>query len=125
MKTFSLLTFVVIALLLLLTAHPRTVRSAPSTQPSTKYRLTRQGVAGLTSPQFVFIIVTPEDYPWVATYEKLQWMVEKAVPAGGTLDWNPGCERIGGEPLETAEEVDGLKAFCSQHGIHFVQQPGG
>jgi hypothetical protein len=90
-----------------------------------KYRLTRQGVAGLASPQWVFIIVTPEGYPWVGTDEKLQWMIERAVPANATLEWTPGCKRVGGEPLETVEELDALKAFCTQRKIQFVHHPGG
>ena len=90
-----------------------------------KYRLTRQGVAGLASPQWVFIIVTPEGYPWVATDAKLRWMIERAVPANATLEWAPGCKRIGGEPLETVEELDALKTFCSERKVKFVQHPGG
>src|SRR5688572_30252625 len=86
------------------TTQPQTTQPAADRaavrQAGGKYRLTRQGVAGLQSPQFVFIIVTPEGYPWVATSEKLQWMIEQAVPAKATLEWSPGCKRTGGEPLE-------------------------
>jgi len=99
----------------------------PATQPaaSEKYRMTRQGVAGLASPQWVFIIVTPERYPWVATDAKLHWMIEQAVPAGATLEWRSGCKRIGGEPLETADELAELKAFCAARSVTFVHIPGG
>jgi len=98
---------------------------APSTQPSPKYRMTRQGVAGLETPKWVFIIVSPEGYPWVATDAKLRWMIENAVPANATLEWAPGCKRIGGEPLETVEELDALRAFCAERKIQFVQIPSG
>ena len=111
----------------LVASHPPTSKGvdAPSTQPSSKYRMTRQGVAGLASLQWVFIIVTPEGYPWVATDAKLEWMIEQAVPANATLEWAPGCKRIGGEPLETVEEVEALKAFCLERNVKFVQIPGG
>ena len=90
-----------------------------------KYRLTRQGVAGLAAPRFVFVIVTPQGTPWVATAEKLHWMVEQAVPADATLEWDPGCKRIGGEQLETAEELDALKALCAERKVTFVILPAG
>ena len=55
----------------------------------------------------------------------LQWMIEQAVPVGGTLEWSTGCKRIGGEPLETAEELAELKAFCTARGVTFVHISGG
>jgi hypothetical protein len=86
--------------------------------------MTRQGVAGLAAPQWVFIIVTPEGHPWVATDAKLQWMIEQAVPANATLEWVSGCKRIGGEPLETAEELEALKSFCAARNVKFVHRAG-
>lgn len=99
----------------------------PATAPkaAAKYRLTRQGVAGLASPKFVFVIVTPQGVPWVATAEKLHWMVGQAVPADATLEWDPGCKRIGGEPLETAEELEALGSFCAERRVKFVVIPAG
>ncbi len=96
----------------------------PSTQPSIKYRLRRQLVAGLAPPQWVFIIVTPEGDPWVATEAKLRRMIEQAVPANATLEWAPGSKKMGGEPLETVEELDALKAFCLERKVNFVHLPG-
>jgi hypothetical protein len=120
----------------LIGAWPMATRAeiAPATQPAAaaaaaaagdRYRMTRQGVAGLASPQWVFVIVTPQGHPWVAADSKLQWMIEQAVPAGGTLEWSPGCKRIGGEPLETAEALAELKAFCAARGVTLVHIPGG
>ena len=74
--------------------------------------------------QWVFIVVTPEGYPWVATPDQLRPMIEKAVPASATLEWLSGCKRVGGEPLETAEELDGLKAFCAARGVAFTYRAG-
>jgi hypothetical protein len=119
----------------LIVAWPMATRAeiAPATQPAAaaaagageRYRMTRQGVAGLASPQWVFVVVTPQGHPWVAADSKLHWMIEQAVPAGGTLEWSPGCKRIGGEPLETAEELAELKAFCAARGVRFVHIAGG
>jgi hypothetical protein len=100
-------------------------RVAPSTRPSANYRLTRQTVAGLTPMQWAFIIVTPEGYPWVSTEDELRSTIEKAVPTQATLEWAPGCKRVGGEPLETVEELESLKAFCTVRGVKFVHSLGG
>ena len=105
---------------------PEMVRvRTPATQPAATYRLTRQTVAGTAPMQWVFIIVTPEGYPWVGTAEKLRWMIEQAVPAGATLEWNVGCKRIGGEPLDTVQELDALKAFCTERNVKFEHIPAG
>jgi hypothetical protein len=121
MKNAALL----LILLAIIASYPLVSGGEPSAQPSMKYRLTRQGVAGLTTPQWVFIIVTPEGHPWVATDAKLHWMIAQAVPANATLEWAPGCKRIGGEPLEKAEELDALKAFCAERKVQFIQAPAG
>ena len=97
---------------------------AASTRPAATYRLTRQTVAGLAPMQWVFIIVTPEGYPWVGTDEQLRPMIEKAVPANATLEWVSGCKRVGGEPLDTAEALDALKAFCAARNVNFVHRAG-
>jgi hypothetical protein len=47
-------------------------------------------------------------------------------PAGTTLRWNPGCVRLGGEPLLSSEtEMELFVAFCREHGIDFVLVPSG
>jgi hypothetical protein len=105
--------------------HDQVARVAPSTRQSANCRLTRQTVAGLTPMQWVFIIVTPEGYPWVSTDDELRSTIEKAVPAEATLEWAPGCKRVGGEPLETAKELESLKAFCTGRGVKFVHSLSG
>ena len=47
-------------------------------------------------------------------------------PAGTTLRWNPGCVRLGGEPLLSSDdEMEGFRAFCREHQINFVLVPSG
>ena len=97
----------------------------PVAQPARNYRLVRQAVAGLKPIQWVFVIVTPEGYVWVATHEKLRWAIEHGVPANATLEWSPGCLREGSEPLETVEEIEALAKFCKTRDVRFVHIPGG
>lgn len=118
----ALLALVLLPLLALGDTAPVAQRAA---QPARNYRLLRQPVAGLHPTQWVFVIVTPEGYAWVATHEKLQWAIEHGVPAKATLEWSPGCLRQGGEPLETAEELDALVDFCKRRDVRFVHIPGG
>jgi hypothetical protein len=47
-------------------------------------------------------------------------------PPGTILRWNPGCVRVGGEPLLSSEtDMDEFRAFCLEHQIDFVLVPSG
>jgi hypothetical protein len=46
-------------------------------------------------------------------------------PAGSELKWAPGCERFGGEPLSSEEELKTSREFLSKRGIKFVLVPSG
>ena len=47
-------------------------------------------------------------------------------PPGTTLRWNPGCVRLGGEPLLSSDgEMEEFRAFCREHQIDFVLVPSG
>jgi hypothetical protein len=49
-----------------------------------------------------------------------------SLPAGSTLEWAPGCMRMGGEPLlSSAQELEEFKAFCAEKNINFVLVPSG
>jgi hypothetical protein len=49
-----------------------------------------------------------------------------SLPPGITLRWNPGCVRLGGEPLLSSEsEMADFRAFCLEHQIDFVLVPSG
>ena len=52
--------------------------------------------------------------------------VRASLPPGTTLRWNPGCVRLGGEPLLSSEsELDEFQTFCLEHRIDFVLVPSG
>jgi hypothetical protein len=48
------------------------------------------------------------------------------LPRGTTLEWAPGCKRMGNEPLlSSEEEMDEFKMFCEERGIRFLLIPSG
>ena len=48
------------------------------------------------------------------------------LPAGSTIEWAPGCLRMGGEPLLSSEqEMEDFKAFCVEKNISFILVPAG
>jgi hypothetical protein len=47
-------------------------------------------------------------------------------PAGTVAEWNPGCVRIGGEPLlSSAKELNEFKTYLEKRKIKFVLVPSG
>ena len=47
-------------------------------------------------------------------------------PAGTVVEWNPGCKRLGGDPiLSTEKELSEFKAYLEERKIKFVQIPSG
>ena len=47
-------------------------------------------------------------------------------PEGTVVKWNPGCERIGGEPLLSSEkELNEFKTYLEKRKIKFVLVPSG
>ena len=47
-------------------------------------------------------------------------------PAGSTVEWDPGCVRVGNNPLlSSGEEINDLREFLEKRGITFVVFPAG
>jgi len=47
-------------------------------------------------------------------------------PPGSELKWEPGCNRLGSEPLLSSEqEMKAFRAFLKKRGIRFVLVPSG
>jgi hypothetical protein len=93
--------------------------------PPPKYRLVRQPVHGTEPRQWVFVVITPAGFPGVTTPEALEEYVELVVPEHATLEWSPGCCRIGGEPMGEAGELKAFADFCKRRTINFVHIPAG
>src|SRR5438105_4473738 len=97
-----------VALAVLVTGVIRPAAGA-STQPDRPYRLLYRSVAGSEPLQSVFVIVSPDGYPSVTTFAKLEWMIEHAVIGPATLRWEPSDMRSGTpEPLDSPEAVKSL-----------------
>jgi hypothetical protein len=72
-------------------------------------------------PEFVFVVGN-SGFKSVASLESFI----ASLPRGTTLRWNPGCVRLGGEPLLSSEhEMAEFQAFCREHQIHFELVPSG
>jgi hypothetical protein len=103
------------ALTLVHAAKARTEEAPPV------YELTLVSVFESSEPEFLFVIGN-NGFRSVASLETFL----ASRPAGTILRWNPGCVRLGGEPLLASEtEMEDFRAFCREHQIDFVLVPSG
>jgi len=90
-------------------------------QPPTNYRLELVYVFEADSREFIFAIGNA-GFKSVASLKKYL----STLPPGATLEWAPGCRRLGVEPLLSSEQEMGeFKAFCAERGINFILVPSG
>jgi hypothetical protein len=97
------------------------------------------GIGGAAPPQpvdyelkLVYIVDGPQvEFVFVIgnsgfkTVAELKRFVAE-LPAGSTLRWSPGCERLGGEPLlSSATDMAAFVSFCRDHRVHFKLIPSG
>ncbi len=122
MSTIPAILAMLCAAIFSLTA-PSHAQSPPAASP--KYRLDRQRIAGMEPRQWVWVLTAPNGYSAVVASNHLQRYIGLAVPQGSTLEWEPGCDVIGGEPMGSAAEVEAFAAFCRQRRISFVRVPSG
>ncbi len=97
-------------------------QAAPASQSQTiPYELSLVYIFDATPTEFVFVIGN-SGFKTVASLERFI----ATLPAGTTIRWNPGCERLGGEPLLSSErEMAKFVSFCREHRINFVLVPSG
>ena len=89
--------------------------------PSPKYRMELVYVFEGETPEFIFVIGSA-GFKSVASLKKFV----SNLAAGSTLEWSPGCVRMGDEPLlSSAEAMEEFKLFCAEHGINFILVPSG
>jgi hypothetical protein len=90
-------------------------------QPPPKYRMELVYIFEADYPEFIFVVGNA-GFKSVAALKKFLG----SLPPGSTLEWAPGCRRIGGEPLLSSEqEMEEFKAFCAEKNINFVLVPSG
>ena len=99
--------------------------TSPATVPSKTYTMVAESIDGVEPRQWVLIIITPEQYAWVATPAALHTCIERRIAEGSTLEWKPQDVRMGGEPLTKEQDLDALRNFCEAHKIKFVHIPAG
>ncbi len=88
-------------------------------EPPPKYRMELVYIFEAASTEFIFVV----GHVGFKSVDSLKNFVGN-LPHGSTLEWAPGCRRIGGEPLLSSEyELEEFKAFCAEKHINFVLVP--
>lgn len=87
-----------------------------------KYELALVWIADTQPRQYVFVINARVGFKSVAG---LKHFVGN-LPPGTVLEWDPGCLRMGDEPLLSSKaDMDDFKAFCAAKKVTFVLVPSG
>lgn len=90
-------------------------------QPPPKYRMELVYVFEDEATEFIFVIGNV-GFKSVDSLKKFL----SGLPPGSSLEWAPGCKRMGNEPLLSSEqELEEFKAFCVERNINFVLVPSG
>lgn len=99
------------------------VMAQDTMKKSENLTMTLAWVADAEEPkQHVFVI------NGVVAYKTLDGLKKylKDIPKGSSLTWDPGCCRIGNEPLlGSKEEMKRFQEFCESVGIKFTLVPAG
>lgn len=108
---------------ILLTAVPRAnaQENGPQRPPASKYRMELVYIVEDETLEFIFVI----GKAGFKSVDSLKKFLSNLTP-GSTLEWDPGCRRMGNEPLlSSEEEMEEFKAFCAERNINFVLVPSG
>ena len=90
-------------------------------QPPAKHRMELVYIFEAGSTEFIFVI-GGDGFKSVASLKNFVGNL----PSGSTLEWAPGCRRVGGEPLLSSEqEMEDFKAFCAERNITLILVPSG
>lgn len=119
MKTHKRLLW--LAVILPLAVLPLRAQEQAQPQPAPKYRMELVYIFEASSTEFIFVIGNAGFKSAASLKNYLA-----TLPPGSTLEWAPGCMRLGGEPLlSSVQEMEDFKAFCADRGINFVLVPSG
>ena len=109
-----------IVILLSFVLHTHAQESAPP-QPPQKYRLELVYIFDSDSKEYIFVIGNG-GFKSITSLKKFL----NHLPRGTILEWEPGCVRMGDEPLlSSQQDMDDFKAFCAERGIKFILLPSG
>jgi hypothetical protein len=85
------------------------------------YKMQIVWIAGTEPPEWVFVV----GQVGFKSLDSFKEFVGR-LPKGSTLEWAPGCKRMGSEPLlSSEEEMEGFRQFCKGRSIHFLLLPSG
>lgn len=99
------------------------VRAQDSAKPAApKYDMALVWIADAKPRQYVFTINNSVGFQSV---DGLKGFIAN-LPSGSTLQWAPGCRRMGDEPLLSSEkDMNNFKTFCAEHKVTFILVPSG
>jgi hypothetical protein len=121
MKRFKYLLWLVVLMLspVLQAQAQESEQQQPQSPP--KYRLELVYIFEAETTEFIFVI----GGVGFKSVESLKNFLS-SLPPGSSLEWAPGCRRMGNEPLLSSElEMAEFKAFCLERNINFVLVPSG
>lgn len=111
--------FCVLVILAFVMVYPRAQERAQENEqppPPPKYQMELVRIFGSDSPEFIFVV----GKIGFKSVDSLKEFVG-SLPAGSTIEWAPGCVRMGGEPLLSSDpEMEDFKAFCAAKNINFI-----
>ncbi|HEV8485732.1 MAG TPA: hypothetical protein VGV87_19470 [Blastocatellia bacterium] len=118
MKTLNRLLAVVLILFGMHT--PALPGQEPHKQPP-KYRLELVYIFESNVTEFIFVVGN-SGFKSVSSLKSFIG----GLPPGSTLEWAPGCKRLGNEPLLSSEDdMTDFRRFCEEKGIKFILVPSG
>ena len=92
-----------------------------------KYRMEVVTIADAMPREEIVVIVFPGGGFAFRSLAGLERFVA-GLPKDSTLEWAPGCDRMGqgaGGLLSSAEQVAAFRAYCEKRGVNFVLIPSG
>lgn len=110
-----------LAVLLFTSVWCANAQDSGQVQSPPTYKMELVYIFDVDSTEFIFVI----GKTGFRSIESLKKFLSD-LPAGATLEWAPGCLRMGGEPLLSSEqEMEDFKAFCVERNINFILVPSG
>ncbi len=90
-------------------------------RPPVKYELKLVYIFEGKDPEFIFVVGNSG----FKSVESLKRFLG-SLPKGSEITWDPGCRRVGKEPLLSSEEdMRAFRLFLEERGIKFILVPSG
>lgn len=87
-----------------------------NTDTQRKYVINLIWISGTQPPEYIFVTNGSVGFKTIDSLKKFV----TGLPKGSILQWNPGCKRLGDEPLLSSRgEMEDFENFCKEQGIIF------